>query len=65
MSHPYGKIITIDEGEVGLPHKMFYSLDNNHKVTCFNSYEQSLQIYFHADCKSLQDASERFRDKYG
>ncbi|XP_037927153.1 protein gone early isoform X2 [Hermetia illucens] len=32
VSHPYGKIITIDEGEVGLPHKMFYSLDNNHKI---------------------------------
>lgn len=45
MSHPYGKIVTIDEGEVGLPHKMFYSLDNNHKVTCFIIHMNNLYKY--------------------
>lgn len=29
---PYGNVITLSEGDVGLPHKMFYNLDQNHKV---------------------------------
>lgn len=36
-SLPYGNIITISEGDVGLPHKMFYNLDINHEVCyCFS-----------------------------
>lgn len=31
-SHPFGSIITISEGELGLPHKMFYNLESRHKV---------------------------------
>ncbi|KAG4075956.1 hypothetical protein HA402_003782 [Bradysia odoriphaga] len=59
-SKPFGNIIKISEGEYGLPHKMFYNLETDHKI--IRAYKLLLRD-FAINFGVVSDNARKFADE--